>query len=103
MEPIQGIDPVLHPPARLQIAAVLASVQDAEFARLKAIIAASDSVTSKHLAAMADAGYLKLRKVSVDGRQRTWASLTRAGRAAFDRHVAALTAIVESGAALAAE
>ena len=100
---LSAIDPILHPPARLQIAAVLASAQDADFARLRAIIGASDSVTSKHLSALADAGYVTVKKAAVDGRQRTSASLTRAGRRAFDAHVAALRAIVDGGAALAAE
>ena len=98
-----SIDPVLTPPARLQIAAVLANAQDADFARLKAIIGASDSVTSKHLSALTEAGYAVLHKASIDGRQRTSASLTRAGRKAFDRHVAALRAIVDGSTAQAAE
>jgi DNA-binding MarR family transcriptional regulator len=85
-----GFDAVLHPPARLQIAAVLAQVQNAEFALLRKITGASDSVMSKHLAAMVDAGYVSLSKAAANGRQRTWASLTRSGRAAFRTHVAAL-------------
>ena len=85
-----GFDAVLHPPARLQIAAVLAQAQDAEFALLKDITGASDSVMSKHLAALSDAGYVALRKANAGGRQRTWASLTKSGKAAFRRHVKAL-------------
>lgn len=93
MEVPSGFDAVLHPPARLQIAAVLAQAQDAEFALLKSITGASDSVVSKHLSAMADAGYVSLRKAAADGRQRTWARLTSSGRAAFRRHVKALEAL----------
>jgi DNA-binding MarR family transcriptional regulator len=88
-----GFDAVLHPPARLQIAAVLTQAQEAEFALLKSITGASDSVMSKHLAALTDAGYVTLRKAPSDGRQRTWAKLTSAGRAAFRRHVMALEAL----------
>ena len=88
-----GFDAVLHPPARLQIAAVLAQARDAEFSLLKSITDASDSVMSKHLAAMAEAGYVTLRKAASGGRQRTWASLTSSGRAAFRRHVRALEAL----------
>ena len=95
-----GFDAVLHPPARLQIAAVLAQAQEAEFALLKTITGASDSVMSKHLAALADAGYVALRKAVSDGRQRTWARLTSSGRAAFRRHVKALEALA---AAVASE
>ncbi len=86
-------DPVIHAPARLQIMAVLAGVQDAEFAMLRTTADVSDSVLSKHLAALNEAGYVRLRKAALDGRQRTWVSLTRAGRTAFRDHVAALTAL----------
>ncbi len=89
-----GFDAVLHPPARLQIAAVLANVDTAEFAKLRELVGVSDSVLSKHLAALAEAGHIGMRKAASDGRQRTWASLTRSGRAAFTAHVAALHAIV---------
>jgi DNA-binding MarR family transcriptional regulator len=93
-----GFDVVLHPPARLQIAAVLAQAQEAEFAMLRNVTGASDSVMSKHLAALAEAGYVKLRKAASDGRQRTWASLTSSGRAAFRRHVGALEKLATSAA-----
>lgn len=91
-----GFDPVLHPPARLQIAAVLAQVQDADFALLKEITGTSDSVMSKHLAALSESGYVALRKAAAEGRQRTWASLTRSGRAAFRKHVEALETLAAS-------
>jgi DNA-binding MarR family transcriptional regulator len=91
-----GFDAVLHPPARLQIAAVLAQAQQAEFALLKEVTGTSDSVMSKHLSALADAGYVTLRKAAADGRQRTWASLTSSGRKAFRRHVAALETLAST-------
>ena len=85
---------LLHAPARLQITALLAKVTEMEFAKLRELLKVSDSVLSKHLAALSDAGYVALRKAAEGGRQRTWASLTRAGTRALDRHVAALRAIV---------
>jgi DNA-binding MarR family transcriptional regulator len=45
---------------------------------------------SKHLSALSEAGYVHVRKSTLDGRQRTWAALTGAGRKAFTAHVAAL-------------
>ena len=84
------IDPVLHPPARLQIAAALARVDDIEFATLRDILGVSDSVLSKHLSALSDAGYVKLTKAKSEGRQRTWAAFTKAGTKAFAAHMAAL-------------
>ncbi|HEY5006951.1 MAG TPA: transcriptional regulator [Caulobacteraceae bacterium] len=98
-----GFDPVIHAPARLQIMAVLAGVQDAEFALLRDTVQVSDSVLSKHLSQLAEAGYIRLRKAAQDGRQRTWASLTREGRRAFTAHVKALQALAKIADRLAAE
>ena len=98
-----GFDPVIHAPARLQIMAVLGGVQDAEFSLLRETVQVSDSVLSKHLAALAEAGYVRLRKAAQDGRQRTWASLTRDGRRAFAAHVKALQALAQITDRMAAE
>jgi DNA-binding transcriptional ArsR family regulator len=91
---LDGIDMLLHAPARLQITALLAKVSEMEFAKLREMVKVSDSVLSKHLAALADAGYVHLRKAAAEGRQRTWASLTATGTRALGRHVAALRAVV---------
>jgi len=100
VSPLEGFDSLLQAPARLQVMALLANASEAEFARMRDLTATSDSVMSKHLSALAEAGYLKVRKAPADGRQRTWVSLTRAGRKAFDGHVAALRRIVEGNTPL---
>lgn len=98
------IDALLHAPTRLQIAAILAQVSEAEFARLREVTQVSDSVLSKHLAALVEARYVRLRKASRAGRQRTWAILTIEGRSALRGHLTALRALVASAEqALAAE
>jgi DNA-binding MarR family transcriptional regulator len=51
---------------------------------------------SKHLSALAEAGYVALRKSTVEGRQRTWAVLTPAGRKAFAAHVGALRRLAQA-------
>lgn len=91
---LDGFCTLLQAPARLQVMAVLAQAQDVEFARLKEVTGSSDSVMSKHLSALSDAGLLKLRKAAANGRQRTWARITRTGRHVFGDHVAALHRIV---------
>ena len=96
MTMVGSLDTVLHPPARLKIAAVLSRVDEVEFATLREIVDVSDSVLSKHLSALGEAGYVALRKAPVDGRQRTSASLTASGRKAFRAHAAALQALIES-------
>ena len=54
-------------------------------------VGVSDSVLSKHLKQLEEAGYVKLSKAASEGRQRTWLSLTANGRKAFSAHVAELT------------
>jgi len=83
-------DPVIHAPGRLQICGLLSGVDDAEFALIRDRIAVSDSVLSKHLKLLVEAGYVKLTKAPFEGRQRTWVRLTRRGRSAFAAHVAEL-------------
>lgn len=87
---IPAFDPVIHAPGRLQICAILSSMDEAEFAMIRDAIKVSDSVLSKHLKQLEEAGYVKLTKQAENGRQRTWASLTSAGRKAFAAHVAEL-------------
>jgi DNA-binding transcriptional ArsR family regulator len=102
---VSGLDPVVHAPVRLQVMAVLAEVQEAEFALLRTTTGVSDSVLSKHLSALGEAGYVRLRKATSEGRVRTWASITRAGRSAFAGHVAELRRLAGAAGAerLAAE
>lgn len=90
---MRGFDPVIHPPARLQIMGVLGGVTEIAFDALRDIVGVSDSVLSKHLSALAEPGYVRLKKAPLDGRQRTWVERTGAGRRAFEGHVAALRAL----------
>jgi DNA-binding MarR family transcriptional regulator len=83
-------DVVIHAPGRLQICAILSSVDDAEFAMLRDAIKVSDSVMSKHLKQLEEAGHVTLSKAAENGRQRTWIALTPSGRKAFAAHVAEL-------------
>ena len=79
-----GFDPILHPPARFR--SPLSWPRPRRRVRTSQVDhRTSDSVMSKHLAALSDAGYVALRKAASDGRQRTWARLTSSGRAAFRR------------------
>ncbi len=97
MTPAPVFDPVIHAPGRLQICAILSGVDDAEFAMVRDAIAVSDSVMSKHVKQLEEAGYVAVSKATAGGRQRTWLSLTAAGRAAFKAHVAELTRLAGVG------
>ncbi len=100
---VPQFDPVIHAPTRLQITSILSAVSEAEFGFVRDQVKVSDSVLSKHLAQLEDAGYVRLRKASLDGRQRTWLSLTKDGRRAFVAHVKALEQLVQAADRAAAE
>ena len=87
-------DRLIHPPTRLRLMTIVCSVDEIEFVTLRERLDLSDSVLSKHLAALSDAGYLQTRKGSHDGRRTTWVTATRRGRRALQRHVAALRAMI---------
>ena len=91
-----GVDPLIHPPARLQLMTTLTAVSEAEFVTLREVLGVSDSVLSKHVSALGDAGYVTSRKGVVEGRRTTWVSLTRTGDRALRAHVAALRALIEA-------
>lgn len=91
MSAATGLDSLIHPVGRLQIFAVLSSVEQAEFSMVRDAVGVSDSVLSKHVKALEDAGYVRVHKAASGGRQRTWLSITPGGRKAFAGHVAELT------------
>ena len=72
-------DAVIHAPGRLQICAMLSAADEAEFATLREALQVSDSVLSKHLKQLEEAGYVASRKAAAHGRPRTWLSLTGQG------------------------
>jgi DNA-binding MarR family transcriptional regulator len=88
-----GFDELIHAPLRLQICAMLAPVQSSPFADLRDSLEISDSVLSKHLSALAEAGYVMVSRVRANSRSRRQVTLTKLGRTALRGHLAALQAI----------
>jgi DNA-binding MarR family transcriptional regulator len=88
------LDPHLQPPARLRLMTMLTAASQVEFATLRDALEVSDSVLSKHVTALAGAGYVRSRKGVHQGRRTTWISLTPQGRRSLREHVAALRDIV---------
>jgi DNA-binding MarR family transcriptional regulator len=91
--PRHRLDAVIHAPVRFSIMATLAAADSAEFSFVRDTVEMSDSVLSKQVAALEQAGYVAVRKGYVGKRPRTWLSITPAGRRAFEEHVSALVAI----------
>ena len=92
-------DELIHAPTRLSIVALLAASDWADFKFIRDSVELSDSALSKQLTTLDEAGYVEIRKSFVGKRPRTSARLTRAGRAAFEQHVAALQEIVAKAGA----
>lgn len=88
------LDPHLVAPARLKLTTMLTAVSEAEFAKLRDALDVSDSVLSKHVAALAGVGYVTSRKGVHRGRRTTWIGLTGPGRKALSAHVASLRELI---------
>jgi DNA-binding MarR family transcriptional regulator len=99
--PRHALDDLLAHPVRFSIAALLAAASKVEFSFVRDHVEVTDSVLSKQMSALEQAGYVKVDKGFVGKRPRTWLSLTREGRRAFERHLAALREIARSDGAIA--
>jgi DNA-binding MarR family transcriptional regulator len=93
-----GPDEIIHQSMRLKIAATLnalASGEQMDFGRLKAVLGATDGNLATHLTVLEKAGYVAVEKDFVGKKPRTRLSLSREGRKAFERHVAYLKGLLE--------
>ena len=96
-------DAVIHAPGRLQICAILSSVDDAEFAMIRDAIKVSDSVMSKHLKQLEDARFVIVRKRFVERKPQTRILLSEAGTEAFARYLHQLQEVLARAKRLASK
>ncbi len=87
-------DQTIHAPIRLQLCAMLAEVDALDFAAAREDLDVSDSVLSKHVKVLADAGYVSVTSHNLTGRARKRLALTRAGAHAYAGHVAELRRLI---------
>jgi len=92
----EQFDEVVHAPNRLRICALLAASSSTEFSVVRDILGVADSVLSKHLKVLQDAGYVTISKPTGRGRVKTWVSLTPEGRRAYAGHVQALKELLDA-------
>jgi len=92
-------DETIHQPVRLRIMAALTALppsdEGLDFAQLKTLTGATDGNLGAHLDHLARAGYVEVAKAFVGRRPRTTVKASRAGRAAFARHVAFLRSVID--------
>lgn len=89
-----GLDPVMHAPKRLALMALLAHAQDADFGFVREALAVSDSDLSKQASALAEAGYISIGKSGRGRGATTRYRITEVGRGAYQRHKAAIEALL---------
>ena len=73
--------------------ALLAPADRAEFAFVRDQVEVNDSVLSKQVSVLQEAGYVRIHKGFIENRARTWLSMTGKGRRTFSRHLEALREI----------
>jgi DNA-binding MarR family transcriptional regulator len=90
---------LIHQPTRLKIMATLNALRGGaklEFTELRKLLGVTDGNLGTHLITLENAGYVEIEKTFVGKKPRTRASLTRAGRRAFETHVQYLRDIIHA-------
>jgi DNA-binding MarR family transcriptional regulator len=92
----QALDRVIHERIRLGIVSALAVAPKLSFSDLKAALRTTDGNLSVHARRLEEAGYVRCHK-SFDGRvPRTDYELTQEGRAAFERYLNHMEALIRA-------
>jgi DNA-binding transcriptional ArsR family regulator len=91
---LNGLNRVIHEPARLMIVALLSGVKEADFVFLMRETRLTKGNLSSHLAKLEIAGYVTVTKTYRGKIPLTVISLTQSGRIAFDAYRKELRQIV---------
>ena len=86
IQPIAGIDRLVHEPARLMILTILYVVESADFLYLMRQTGLTRGNLSSHLSKLEAAGYIDVEKEFIDKIPRTLLRLTDLGRQAFQTY-----------------
>ena len=95
--PRHELDELIHTPVRLSMMAALAHASSIDFRQLRDLVEVSDSLLSKHITTLEEAGYVSVRKGYEGKRPRTWLSLTSRGRRAYETYIGVLRSITYEG------
>ena len=93
--PLSGLDPLIHAPARLNIITQLYVVESADYIFLKNLTGLTWGNLSAHAAKLAEAGYVAIEKSIVNKKTHTVAKLTGKGRAAFEAYRQQMIEVLE--------
>lgn len=93
--PRHRLDDAFQTPIRFSLMAALGRRAVIDFGTLRDLLESNDSVLSKALTYLEEAGYVKVTKGYVGNRPRTWVQTTAKGGRAYQAHLLALRAITE--------
>jgi DNA-binding MarR family transcriptional regulator len=94
-----GLDPVIHAPARLRLMVTLAALPDGDnlsFTRLQDLIGLTPGNLITHLRKLDDAGYVQTSKTGSGVNALTTVALTHEGRAALERYTTVLRQLLDA-------
>jgi DNA-binding MarR family transcriptional regulator len=94
-----GLDPVIHAPARLRLMVTLATLPDGDnlsFTRLQDMIGLTPGNLITHLRKLEDAGYVQTERSGSGVNGKTAVSLTREGRLALDQYRTVVRGLLDS-------
>jgi DNA-binding MarR family transcriptional regulator len=94
-----GLDPVIHVPARLRIVVTLAALHDGDtlsFTRLQDLIGLTPGNLITHLRKLEEVGYVRTEKTGGGATARTSVALTTGGRAALELYTTTLRGLLDS-------
>jgi DNA-binding transcriptional ArsR family regulator len=83
IQPLAGIDKLIHEPARLMILGTLHAIESADFLFVERQTGLTRGNLSSHMSKLEDSGYIEITKEFVDKIPRTLLRITDEGRTAL--------------------
>lgn len=97
IHPRHDLEPSLSAPIRFAIVACVAGGERVEFSFVRDRVEITDSALSKQMTRLEEEGLVEIHKGYAGKRPRTWLSITPLGSERYERHVAALKAMIADG------
>ena len=94
LQPLAGIDKVIHEPARLMILATLSAVESADFLFVERQTGLTRGNLSSHMSKLEAAAYIEITKEFVEKIPRTLLRITENGRSALHHYIQNMTKIL---------
>jgi DNA-binding MarR family transcriptional regulator len=95
-QPASHFDDTIHQRVRLGILTLLATTGRADFTYLRDTLELTDGNLGRHLDVLSEAGYVETTRTFESRKPRTWVKITKPGRTALHRHIAALREMIDS-------